>query len=49
MFRIVLISSLLAIALALPINVALPKSVSLPDFSDSTDDVTDAVKSVRFD
>lgn len=48
MFRIVLISSLFALSLAAPLNVALPTINGLPDFSDILDNVTDAVKAVRF-
>uniref|UniRef100_A0A914E3W8 Metalloendopeptidase n=1 Tax=Acrobeloides nanus TaxID=290746 RepID=A0A914E3W8_9BILA len=45
MFRVILISSLLAMVLAGLLNVVLPVTNKLPDFSDITDDVTDVVKS----
>uniref|UniRef100_A0A914EER5 Metalloendopeptidase n=1 Tax=Acrobeloides nanus TaxID=290746 RepID=A0A914EER5_9BILA len=53
MFRLVLISSLLAISLAATVNLRLPNLVpavtnDLPDFSDITDNITDIVKA-RFD
>uniref|UniRef100_A0A914CKK6 Zinc metalloproteinase n=1 Tax=Acrobeloides nanus TaxID=290746 RepID=A0A914CKK6_9BILA len=45
MFRIILLSSLFALSLAALLNGALPDINGLPDFSDITDNVTDAVKS----
>uniref|UniRef100_A0A914EMI3 Metalloendopeptidase n=1 Tax=Acrobeloides nanus TaxID=290746 RepID=A0A914EMI3_9BILA len=45
MFRVILISSLLAMVLAGLLNVVLPVTNKLPDFSDITDVVTDEVKS----